>query len=383
MGALVAVVPVSFYRTLDELKKASTMALFCILLLALGIVAYANGVAGLNPCGSTTNSESESENDSSSCRGEVVAFTTIPQTISKLPIFIFAFTCQQNIFPIVNELQNRTQERVNTVIYASIGLAFVLFTVVALEGYQTFGSNVRGDILLNYPQQHDIHVTILRICIAIMLVLHYPLQLDPSRRCLTSLVRVIKLWWYSNTNNRSKRRRRRSSSYHHHSLLATATVAGTSTSTSTSTSTEDQEVLLSSASAASSLSSNKSSPPSETNHHYSILEDEIGNDAAAAAAAADDRVFVWITISFLCCSFMVAMIIDDLGIVLAFVGATGSTLVSYILPGLIYIKLTPSPSPSLSESESESFDWIRGAAILQLVVGCCLIPLALYYVIHS
>ena len=108
-----------------------------------------------------------------------------------------------------------------------------------------------------------------------------------------------------------------------------------------------------------------------------MIEDEIGNDADA-----DDCVFVWVTISFLCCSFMVTMIIDDLGIVLAFVGATGSTLVSYTLPGLIYLKLTPSLTQSPSESETVPFDWIKGTAILQLVMGCCLIPLALYYVIH-
>ena len=32
----------------------------------------------------------------------------------------------------------------------------------------------------------------MRVCIAVMLALHYPLQLDPSRRCITSLVKVLK-----------------------------------------------------------------------------------------------------------------------------------------------------------------------------------------------
>ena len=46
------------------------MALLFIFLLALGIVAFANGMAGLNPCGTTTNSPSDSDStsDSLSCR---------------------------------------------------------------------------------------------------------------------------------------------------------------------------------------------------------------------------------------------------------------------------------------------------------------------------
>ena len=168
-----------------------------------------------------------------------MTFTTIPQTISKLPLFIYDFTCQQNVLPIVNKLQQRTQELVNTVIYASVGLLCFFFMVVALAGYQTFSSHVRGDILLNYPQQHDMHVTLLRLCIAAMLVLHYPLQQDPSQQCLVSLVRVINLWWYTNSNN--NRRRRRSPPYQHHSFPAAAAAAATVAGTSPSTSLEDQE----------------------------------------------------------------------------------------------------------------------------------------------
>ena len=183
MGATLAVVPVSFYRTLDELKKASALALVFVFMLVFGIIAYANGLA--DPCLGLA----QNDDNIDLCRGDVAAFTDTPTTLSKLPIFIFAFTCHQNIFPIVNELHNRTQERLNFIIYSAIGLALVIFFIVAMEGYTTFGSYVRGDVLLNYPE--NANVTVLRICIALMLSLHYPLQLDPSRRCITSLVKVV------------------------------------------------------------------------------------------------------------------------------------------------------------------------------------------------
>ncbi|EED95740.1 amino acid/polyamine transporter, partial [Thalassiosira pseudonana CCMP1335] len=234
VGALFAVLPFSFYRTLDELKRASALALIFVFMLVGMIISYANGVA--DPCAGY---------DDGTCRGEMAAFTDVPSTLSKLPIFVFAFTCHQNIFPIVNEIEFLSQRRVDIVIVTSIGFAMVIFSVVAIEGYRTYGFLVRGDILLNYPE--NAQVTFLRICIAFMLALHYPLQLDPSRRCISSLVKRI-----------------------------------------------------------------------------------------ASGVDNDKHMFYGITVAFLFSSFVLAMIIDDLGVILALVGATGSTLVSYIIPGLVF-----------------------------------------------
>lgn len=305
VGAILAVLPVSFYRTFDELKKASALALVFVFFLAFGIIAYANGLA--DPC---------LDQSLEDCQGEVVPFTDAPRTLAKLPIFVFAFTCQQNIFPIVNEITNRTQGRLNMVIVCSIGFAFVLFFTVAVEGYRTFGSNVRGDVLLNYPGTGK--VTLLRICIAFMLTLHYPLQLDPSRRCITDLVKVVRQWWQERGQS----------------------------------SRQD-----------SALNSSDIDTPRE-----SILNDSAKVLVEQQSNAGDDGLFYPITVAFLLLSFLLAMVVDDLGIVLALVGATGSTLVSYILPGLIYVKIHP------------SMDAAKVGAYIQLALGCMIMPVALYFV---
>ena len=138
VGALLLVLPFSFYRTLDELKKASSLALVFVFLLVGMIIAYANDVA--DPC--------DGYDDSETCRGEIEPYTSFSFTVSRVPIFVFAFTCQQNIFPIVNEIELLSQRRVNIVICSSIGFALMIFAIVALEGYSTYGSFVRGDILL-------------------------------------------------------------------------------------------------------------------------------------------------------------------------------------------------------------------------------------------
>ena len=71
--------------------------------------------------------------------------------------------------------------------------------------------------------------------------------------------------------------------------------------------------------------------------------------ATTTTAAADDdhsggadggvSLYVGITAAFLCASTAIGLTVTDLKLVLAFVGATGSTTVSYILPGGCYVAL--------------------------------------------
>jgi hypothetical protein len=103
------------------------------------------------------------------------------------------------------------------------------------------------------------------------------------------------------------------------------------------------------------------SMPQEDFPYIEINSVEIGTKSEP------DELFYIITLSFLSLSFILAMIVDDLGIILALVGATGSTLVSYILPGLIYLKLHPD-SPRLMA-------WV------QLIAGLCVTPVSLYYLL--
>jgi len=71
------------------------------------------------------------------------------------------------------------------------------------------------------------------------------------------------------------------------------------------------------------------------------------------------------TALFLAGTFAVAMTVRNLGTVLGLVGATGSTAVTYILPGAIYWRLHPWPHT------------LRNVAAIQFVIGCCITPLAL------
>jgi|AntRauTorckE5430_2_1112549.scaffolds.fasta_scaffold10125_1 amino acid permease len=302
ISALLFVLPISFFKTLSALKFTSTLSLILIYALAVGIVLYAQGI--FDACennGTHYYPPREDDQIDDTCRGETDLFTDFDDTIKNLSIFVFSFTCHQNVFTISNELKRPTQQRIDKVIILAISSALILYMIVAIEGYRTYGSEVKGDILLNYPQTGL--VTMMRIGIAIMVILSYPLQLDPSRRCLTSLV-------YALVGRREKRRREQYQSQQIGPVQ-----------NSTEASPEMFERLA------------------DTNDQVPNNNDD-GIDPSSTIEVDEDMVeildsflFYGITCVFLVLSFAVAMMVSDLGIILGVVGATGSTMVSYILPG--------------------------------------------------
>ena len=309
VGAAAAVLPLSFHRTLDALKRASALALVFVACLVAVVLSFATGT--LDPCGGR---------DADECRGSVEATTDAHSTLASLPVFVFAFTCHQNVFPVVNEMGPPDKLRkADAAVVVAVTTSLVVFGLVSLGGYSTFGSFTQGDVLLNYPRTGP--VTALRLCVAAMLVLHYPLQLDPSRRCVVSLVEAVGEW-------RNGRR----------------------------------------------LDSEVSGDDDEEFEGYSKVED--GPEAEDRRAASttegdeitgrDDLLFRRTTVAFLVLSVALALAVDDLGVVLALVGATGSAVVSYVLPGIVYLRICDGRSVP---------------AWTQLVAGLWVMPVALYHVL--
>jgi amino acid permease len=77
---------------------------------------------------------------------------------------------------------------------------------------------------------------------------------------------------------------------------------------------------------------------------------------------------VVVTSCFLALSLLVAVVVTDLGTILSIVGATGSTTVTFILPGLCYYKLFPYRHGK------------RTLALCQCLLGCVIFPFALFFI---
>lgn len=77
-------------------------------------------------------------------------------------------------------------------------------------------------------------------------------------------------------------------------------------------------------------------------------------------------------VAFLLLTLLIAITIEDLSIVLGLVGATGSTTVSYILPGFYYYLLFKDPADGPA--------WKRNLALAQGIFGLIIVPVCLTFI---
>jgi len=173
-------------------------------------------------------------------------FTVNVKTISNLPIFVFAFTCHQNLFAIFNELEG-DRKKVDMVVVTSNITAFIVYMIIGICGYLTYGQIIRDNILLNFPK--TVVSVISRISITILVSFSYPLQIHPCRISITNILR------------------------------------------------------------------NFTEKVPHTVEHFGI------------------------SLIIMSGTFLVAFFLSDLSIVFSIIGATGSTMLCYILPGLFYFTL--------------------------------------------
>lgn len=260
---LVFIIPLSFPKRLDSLKYTSMVALVSIGYLVILVVYHFSVDDALN-------------------KGEVrlITWEGPIAALSSLPVVIFAYTCHQNMFSILNEIADNSPLSIVSVIGGSIGSAASVYILVAITGYLTFGSNVKGNIVGMYSP--SIASTIAKAAIVILVTFSIPLQIHPCRASIDAVLR-----WRPNKNPRA------------------------------STPTPGSQPLLPSNGAQSSADSHGS--PTVT---MSELR------------------FALITSGILLMSYLTALNVSSLDRVLAYVGSTGSTAISFILPGLFYYKIS-------------------------------------------
>ncbi|KAF2868066.1 transmembrane amino acid transporter protein-domain-containing protein [Massariosphaeria phaeospora] len=259
---MLIVIPLSFLRRLDSLKYTSVIALCSIAYLVVLIVAhYIRG-------------------DTLEDRGEVRVFEWAGpiSVLAAFPVIVFAYTCHQNMFSILNEISDNSHFLTTSVIFASIGGACVLYILTGITGYLSYGDNIKGNIVSMYPTSAA--STIGRLAIVILVMFSYPLQIHPCRASIDACMK-----W------RPRRRNQNESSPSRNSLINSPKQAG------------------------------------KPNNEMSDIR------------------FAVITTVLIVLSFITAMTVSSLEKVLAYVGSTGSTTISFILPGLFYYKISDPDSP--------------------------------------
>ncbi|RKO89724.1 transmembrane amino acid transporter protein-domain-containing protein, partial [Blyttiomyces helicus] len=230
------IAPVNFAKRLDSLRYTSAFALTAVIYLLFIVVSFfiSPPEFGMPPRPTW---------------GDITWVRIDSKFLNYFPIFVFAFTCHQNIFSVYNELVDNTSKQVEKVISRSIGTAFSTYEVIGILGYLTFGDTVTSVVISHYPPGPLI--TCGQLAIAVLVLLSFPLQLHP---CRASFDKVI-----------------------------------------------------------------------------SCGSSEVGSMSMTR--------WVSMTAAITTAAYFLAMTVKDLATVLALVGATGSTTICYILPGLFYNKM--------------------------------------------
>lgn len=294
------VIPLSYLKKLDSLKYTSIVALFSVVYLICLVISHF--VARDIPV----------ENVQIHWFGPVSA----KSTLASFPIFVFAYTCHQNMFAIINELKpnekhgSQTRQS-NVIIRNAISTACISYLIVGISGYLTFGDYVGGNIISMYPKDSILSL-IGRLCIVIMVSLSYPLQCHPCRGSINHVIFFIKNGFKSDqkTSNNS------------------ATSHGYTSLPSDAESQSDSH--LDSIGDETFISTTPVEGAQDSDGHYPIV------------VKLTSKMFYIITTLILILSYLVAITVTSLEHVLAFVGSTGSTSISFILPGLFgYLLIKP------------------------------------------
>lgn len=194
------------------------------------------------------------------------------------------------MFSILNEIRDNSPFSTTSVVTASNGLSASIYVLVAVTGYLSFGDNTLGNVVAQY--RPSVFSTIGKAAIVILVMFSYPLQVHPCR----ASVDAVSKWRprsirRSNNGNGSEEWTPASGSPSRSSLLK------------------------------------KPVPPRPKPEDMSDLR------------------FAVITTLIIMLSYIVAMTVSSLDQVLAYVGSTGSTSISFILPGLFYYKISSPDSP--------------------------------------
>ncbi|KAG7396681.1 hypothetical protein PHYBOEH_001910 [Phytophthora boehmeriae] len=115
----------------------------------------------------------------------VIDLTRGPDFMLSVPIVMFAFTCQVNVFSIYTELQRPCIRRMNKVVDRATLISFLIYLSIGVVAYLAFGPELakpqyKGNILLSFPMS-DTLIAISRAAITFTVAVAFPLNIFPCR----------------------------------------------------------------------------------------------------------------------------------------------------------------------------------------------------------
>ncbi|OQR81917.1 sodium-coupled neutral amino acid transporter [Thraustotheca clavata] len=173
----VIMLPLSLLKDISSLQFSSMLGVFSIIFLVLAVAIRSIMIANEN--GLATNLQWG------------LNVSDGPNFMLSVPIVMFAFTCQVNVFSIYAELQNPCIERMSKVAKRATSVSVTIYLVVGLIAYLAFGSTLsdpehKGNILLSFAL-NDTLIAISRAALTFTVAVAFPLNIFPCRFTLDKM----------------------------------------------------------------------------------------------------------------------------------------------------------------------------------------------------
>ncbi|BFZ61787.1 hypothetical protein YB2330_002863 [Saitoella coloradoensis] len=166
--------PLSLYRDISKLAKASALALVSMVVIILTVIIQGPRVP-----------------DTDDWRGRKVEWAVFDMGFFKaIGVISFAFVCHHNSLLIYGSLKKPTLNRFTTVTHWSMGISLGACLIMALAGYLNFKDKTVGNILVNFPPEGEpgsnLMVTFARFCFGFNCFTTLPLEAFVCREVVTS-----------------------------------------------------------------------------------------------------------------------------------------------------------------------------------------------------
>ncbi|PWN29602.1 hypothetical protein BDZ90DRAFT_230466 [Jaminaea rosea] len=159
--------PLSLYRDIENLSKASAVAMVSMLLIVLTVVFRGPAMPA------------ELKGDPS------LRFTVVNPShlVSSISVISFAFVCHHNSLLIYASLKEPSMDKFSKVTHYSTTIACACLTAMSIAGYWTFEEKTLGNVLNNFPE-NDTFVNIARFAFGVNMFTTFPLEAFVCREVL-------------------------------------------------------------------------------------------------------------------------------------------------------------------------------------------------------
>ncbi|CAE6449029.1 unnamed protein product [Rhizoctonia solani] len=160
--------PLSLYRSIASLAKASTFALVGMVTI-VGTVLFEEGRVLPDLKGSQAPS---------------IKYSFIqPQIFQAIGVISFAFVCHHNSLLIYGSMRTPTMDQFDRVTHVAAGLSLVACLTMAVPAFLVFTDRTQGNVLNNFPQ-NDAVINVARFCFGANMVTTTPMELMVCREVI-------------------------------------------------------------------------------------------------------------------------------------------------------------------------------------------------------